>query len=155
MYTPEAQRLPQRRKLILVARECPFNTIHLRNLYELSQMSVEILPPMLTYYNHPQTVADCTICVWGGDTPHVGSVVMSTARPSLTGSGVGVTSSVLNGIGHKDEYVARKFAEAAAEKFVCTAVCSCGIHIDDITPAQLQEVSTVCDKLLKQVIWGA
>ena len=95
---------------------------------------------------------DCTICVWGGDTPHVGSVVMSTARPSLTGSGVGVTSSVLNGIGHKDEYVARKFAEAAAEKFVCTAVCSCGIHI---TPAQLQEVSTVCDKLLKQVIWDA
>lgn len=105
--------LKERRKLILVARECPFNTIHLRNLYELSQMSVEILPPMLTYYNHPQTVADCTICIWGGDTPHVGSVVMSTARPSLTGSGVGVTSSVLNGIGHKDEYVARKFAEAA------------------------------------------
>lgn len=98
---------------------------------------------------------DCTICVWGGDTPHVGSVVMSTARPSLTGSGVGVTSSVLNGIGHKDEYVARKFAEAAAEKFVCTAVCSCGIHIDGITPAQLQEVSTVCDKLLKQVIADA
>lgn len=98
---------------------------------------------------------DCTICVWGGDTPHVGSVVMSTARPSLTGSGVGVTSSVLNGIGHKDEYVARKFAEAAAEKFVCTAVCSCGIHIDGITPAQLREVSAVCDKLLKQVIAGA
>ena len=147
--------LKERRKLILVARECPFNTIHLRNLYELSQMSVEILPPMLTYYNHPQTVADCTICIWGGDTPHVGSVVMSTARPSLTGSGVGVTSSVLNGIGHKDEYVARKFAEAAAEKFVCTAVCSCGIHIDGITPAQMQEVSVVCDKLLKQVIAGA
>ena len=98
---------------------------------------------------------DCTICIWGGDTPHVGSVVMFTARPSLTGSGVGVTSSVLNGIGHKDEYVARKFAEAAAEKFVCTAVCSCGIHIDGITPAQLQEVSVVCDKLLKQLIAGA
>lgn len=61
---------------------------------------------------------DCTICVWGGDTPHVGSVVMSTARPSLTGSGVGVTSSVLNGIGHKDEYVARKFAEAGQRDFV-------------------------------------
>ena len=70
VYTRGAE-IPQRRKLILVARECPFNTIHLRNLYELSQMSVEILPPMLTYYNHPQTVADCTICVWGGDTPHV------------------------------------------------------------------------------------
>lgn len=52
--------LKERRKLILVARECPFNTIHLRNMYELSQMGVEILPPMLTYYNHPRTVEDCT-----------------------------------------------------------------------------------------------
>ena len=35
---------------------------------------------------------DYTICVWGGDTPHVGSVVMSVARSSLTGEGTGVTS---------------------------------------------------------------
>lgn len=52
--------LKERRKLLLVARECPLNTIHLRNMYELSQMGVEILPPMLTYYNHPKTVEDCT-----------------------------------------------------------------------------------------------
>lgn len=52
--------LKERRKLILVARECPLNTIHLRNMYELSQMGVEILPPMLTYYNHPQSIEDCT-----------------------------------------------------------------------------------------------
>lgn len=52
--------LKERRKLVLVARECPLNTIHLRNMYELSQMGVEILPPMLTYYNHPKTVEDCT-----------------------------------------------------------------------------------------------
>lgn len=52
--------LKERRKLILVARESPFNTIHLRNMYELSRMGVEILPPMLTYYNHPETIEDCT-----------------------------------------------------------------------------------------------
>ncbi len=52
--------LKERRKLLLVARECPLNTIHLRNMYELSQMGVEILPPMLTYYNHPKMVEDCT-----------------------------------------------------------------------------------------------
>ncbi len=52
--------LKERRKLLLVARECPLNTIHLRNMYELSRMGVEILPPMLTYYNHPQTIEDCT-----------------------------------------------------------------------------------------------
>ena len=52
--------LKERRRLLLVARECPLNTIHLRNMYELSQMGVEIVPPMLTYYNHPQTIEDCT-----------------------------------------------------------------------------------------------
>lgn len=95
---------------------------------------------------------DYTICVWGGDTPHVGSVVMSVARPSLTGEGTGVTSSVINGMGHKDEYVARKFAEAAATKYNCTVVCTCGIHIDNITKEQLKDVADVCDRLLTRLL---
>lgn len=52
--------LKERRKLVLVARECPLGTIHLRNLYELSQMGAVVLPLMLSYYNHPQTVENCT-----------------------------------------------------------------------------------------------
>lgn len=52
--------LKERRKLVLVARETPLNSIHLRNMLELSQMGVEIIPPMLTYYNHPVSVEDCT-----------------------------------------------------------------------------------------------
>jgi 4-hydroxy-3-polyprenylbenzoate decarboxylase len=52
--------LKERRRLVLVARECPLSTIHLRNMLELSQMGVEIMPPMLTYYNHPKTLDDCT-----------------------------------------------------------------------------------------------
>lgn len=52
--------LKERRRLVLVARESPFSTLHLRNLYEASQLGAVILPPMLTYYNHPASVADCT-----------------------------------------------------------------------------------------------
>lgn len=52
--------LKERRKLILIARESPFSTVHLRNLYELSQMGAIVMPPMLTYYNHPQSLEDCT-----------------------------------------------------------------------------------------------
>lgn len=50
--------LKERRKLTLVARETPFNTIHLRNMLTLSQMGAIILPPMQTFYNHPETVED-------------------------------------------------------------------------------------------------
>ena len=46
--------LKERRKLVLVARETPFSTVHLRNLYELSQMGAVILPPMLSFYHRPK-----------------------------------------------------------------------------------------------------
>jgi polyprenyl P-hydroxybenzoate/phenylacrylic acid decarboxylase-like protein len=52
--------LKERRKLVLVAREAPFSTVHLHNLYEISQLGAVVLPPMLTYYNHPQSLEDCT-----------------------------------------------------------------------------------------------
>lgn len=50
--------LKERRRLVLVARETPLNTIHLRNLMSLSEMGVVIMPPMLTYYNKPLTIGN-------------------------------------------------------------------------------------------------
>lgn len=52
--------LKERRKLVLAVRECPLSAIHLRNFLELSQMGAVILPPVLSYYNHPETVEDMT-----------------------------------------------------------------------------------------------
>ena len=52
--------LKERRKLVLVTRECPLGTVHLRNMYEASQLGAVILPPVLSYYNHPETLHDCT-----------------------------------------------------------------------------------------------
>lgn len=52
--------LKERRKLVLVTRESPLSTIHLRNLFELSSYGAVILPPMPAYYQKPQTMAECT-----------------------------------------------------------------------------------------------
>lgn len=52
--------LKERRKLVLVARETPFSTIHLRNLWELSQMGAVVLPPMLSYYHDPESIEEMT-----------------------------------------------------------------------------------------------
>ena len=52
--------LKERRKLVLVAREAPLSTIHLRNLYDLSMMGAVILPPMMNYYCRPASVEDMT-----------------------------------------------------------------------------------------------
>lgn len=52
--------LKERRKLVLAARETPLSTVHLRNLYEASQLGAVILPPVLTYYSRPVTLDGCT-----------------------------------------------------------------------------------------------
>lgn len=52
--------LKERRKLVLAVRETPLSPIHLRNMYDLSLMGAVILPPMLSYYQSPKSVKDCT-----------------------------------------------------------------------------------------------
>lgn len=96
---------------------------------------------------------DYNLAVYGGDTPHIGSVVMSVARPSLTGEGIGVTSSVLTKVGHKDDTVAKLFAETLAKKCDCTVVCTCGIHVDNITPEQIDLVKEASLELLTKLLF--
>jgi flavin prenyltransferase len=50
--------LKERRKLVLVVRESPFNEIHLENMLKLARMGVVILPPMPAFYNQPQNLDD-------------------------------------------------------------------------------------------------
>lgn len=50
--------IKERRSLVVVARECPLSTIHLRNMLNLSELGAIITPPMMTYYNKPASMED-------------------------------------------------------------------------------------------------
>lgn len=50
--------LKENRKLVLVPRETPLHSIHLRNMLLLSDMGAVILPPNIAFYTKPQTVDD-------------------------------------------------------------------------------------------------
>ena len=53
--------IKEQRTLVLAARETPLSQIHLRNLYELSKMpGVRIIPPMMTFYNKPESMDEMT-----------------------------------------------------------------------------------------------
>ncbi|MBR1729926.1 MAG: UbiX family flavin prenyltransferase [Selenomonadaceae bacterium] len=50
--------IKENRKLVIVPREIPLSRIHLKNLKELAENGVVIIPPMLTFYNKPSTIQD-------------------------------------------------------------------------------------------------
>ena len=50
--------IKEKRKLILVPRETPLSSIHLKNMLFLSSLNVSIMPPMPAFYEKPKTVED-------------------------------------------------------------------------------------------------
>lgn len=45
------------RRLALVPRETPLSPIHLRNMLALAELGVHMVPPVLSFYSNPETLA--------------------------------------------------------------------------------------------------
>jgi 4-hydroxy-3-polyprenylbenzoate decarboxylase len=50
--------LKERRRLVLLVRETPLHTGHLRNMTALSEMGAVIAPPVPAFYAKPQSLAE-------------------------------------------------------------------------------------------------
>ena len=50
--------LKERRRLVLVARETPLTSIHLRNMLTLSELGAIVAPPVPAFYNRPKSLDD-------------------------------------------------------------------------------------------------
>ena len=96
---------------------------------------------------------DVLVCLQGGDRPHLGCVVQTEPRESLTGDGsVSATSSVLNYPGHKDEVVCRYVAEKISRELKRRVVCTGGFHKDGITVEEIREVQMAVEQMAEQIV---
>jgi 4-hydroxy-3-polyprenylbenzoate decarboxylase len=55
--------LKERRRLILVAREAPYGTIHLRNMTALSECGAIVIPASPSFYFHPANIEQLCMTV--------------------------------------------------------------------------------------------
>jgi len=83
------------------------------------------------------------LIVGGGQVSHVGSIVL--AEP-------GQKTQVITRSGHKEEKIARDFAEKLCVKRKIPVLCVCGIHIDDATKEDIKILGSNAEKLLKKVL---
>lgn len=96
---------------------------------------------------------DVLVCLQGGERPHLGCVVQTEPRESLTGDGsVSATSSVLNYPGHKDEVVCRYVAEKISRELKRRVVCTGGFHKDGINVDEIREVQMAVEVVTEKLV---
>lgn len=87
----------------------------------------------------------------GGETPHIGGVVLAVPRQSLTGEGWSADLYITPVPNHKDVNFASPLANALARLSHSPVVITAGIHSDSITSVELEQLRGSLDAMIKQV----
>src|SRR5262249_10891049 len=64
--------LKERRKLIFVPRESPYNLIHLRNMATLTEAGATIIPASPAFYHKPKTITELVDTIIARVLDHLG-----------------------------------------------------------------------------------
>ncbi len=89
----------------------------------------------------------------GGEKPHVGAVIISQPRESLTGDGsISCTTSNLPLLGHKDDIAAKPVAEAIVKATRQPVVAIAGIHIDNATVDDIEQLQSNINVLTQRLL---
>ncbi len=85
---------------------------------------------------------DLCLLITGGDTPHLGAVtaVSKTSPASTTVFGT-----------HKEYHVTELFAARLREEYDGNAVVCCGIHLDNISKAEIDTVMALAADMLDEL----
>jgi len=93
------------------------------------------------------------VAIYGGTAPHIGAVAIAIPRPSLQDPNItSATSSVFTLVGHKDDVIARREAEELASSLNRIVVVVAGLHINQATEVDIQELAAASSECVKMLI---
>lgn len=83
--------------------------------------------------------------LYGGEKPHAGAAVISLPRPSLADTADASCDSVIvPRPGHKDQIAGQLVAEQLCRDLQTAVFLTAGIHIDDASTAEIEELLANC-----------
>ena len=89
----------------------------------------------------------------GGDSPHVGGVVLASPRCSLAKSeNVSCDVSSITLPGHLDNKIGSTVAQILCTSLECVVSLACGIHVEGATYEELVSVQKHCKQAALQVL---
>lgn len=84
------------------------------------------------------------VLLTGGESPHIGGVVLLVPRQSLTGAGIGSDSWVSPVPGHKDVFAAQKVGNIICREVNEVVAVTAGIHIDNALAEDIKIIMENC-----------
>lgn len=89
--------------------------------------------------------SDLIVCLFNGQ-GHLGAVAVADFCHAENRA----STSVITRLGHKDDTVARNAAHTLCRKFKKPVCAIAGIHVDDITEEEIEEILRNCDLLVER-----
>ncbi|MFX1559713.1 MAG: hypothetical protein ACFFBL_03935 [Promethearchaeota archaeon] len=95
---------------------------------------------------------DLLIAIYGGDEHHIGGVATAYPTESHYRDATTVSVNTLTLPGHKDYVVANTAAERICKALGVPTIVTVGIHYDNATGKEIEEIISVVNKLVEDVI---
>lgn len=97
--------------------------------------------------------ADLSITVSGGDRPHVGSVALAEPhRSAADPARQSATTSALVRAHHRDDQIARTFADRLAREFGVAVAVSAGVHTDGLDARGIETYLALAERLADALV---
>jgi len=96
---------------------------------------------------------DACVTLSGGERHHLGAVAVAQIWESLTGKDkLSATISNITLPGHKEDELARKAAARLSAALAANVVVCCGIHLDNIALAEINEIEIMVMDMMDELI---
>ena len=102
--------------------------------------------------SHEKIGKDLLISIHGGDEHHIGGAALAYPTQSHYRDAITVSVNTITAPGHKDYLVANSVAETVCKVLHVPVLVSVGIHVDNATKEQINDILSTVDEMVKELI---